>query len=91
MAQEKEVVLSEIKIKIKEMKYLDSLTSPDTDRKEWFKNLLKSSIVEPIPTDEFLTNLSFQDGNKIVKEINILNGLTAIEDFQNPSNQEEMK
>jgi len=86
---EKTIDLNGVKIKLKEMRYLDSLGTPDTDRKEWFKNLLKASIVEPTPTDEFLNNLSFKDGNIIVKEINILNGLTS--DFQNPSGQEQKK
>ena len=83
---DKTIEVNGIKMKIKEMKYIDSLGNPEASRKEWFKNLLKASIADPTPTDEFIDNLSFKDGNTIVKEINILNGLT--QDFQTPSKQE---
>ena len=86
---EKIIDINGKQIKIKEMNYLDSISAPDIDRKEWFKNLLKISIVEPEPTDEFLKNLSFKEGNIIIKEINKLNGLT--EDFQTPSLEELKK
>jgi len=85
---EKEINLSNCKVKIRELRYLDGIENQASDKKEWFKTLLKNSIVEPTPTDEFLNNLTFKDGNLLIKEINVLNGLTPEPDFQNPSNQD---
>lgn len=78
-------------VTIKEMRYIDSLAQNNDDRKEWFRSLLKNSISDPAPSDEYINSLSFRDGNLLVKEINILNGLTVDPDFPKPSVTESVK
>jgi len=86
---EKEIDVNGIVVKIKEMSYLDSLSNSNEDRKEWIKKMLKISIVSPEPTDEFISKLTFKEGNMILKEINSINGLTP--DFPIPSSQGKAK
>jgi len=89
---EKEIEIEDKKFKIKELPYLEIISSEEGNRKEWFKNMLKKSIVEPEPTDEMIEVLTFKEGNGLMKEINKLNGISSeIEDFQKPSNIEEKK
>lgn len=88
----KEIKIGDKKFKIKEMAYLDTVSQGDaeTDKREWFKNMLKNSIIEPEPTEEMLNGLTFKEGNGILKEINALNGIGVSVDFtQTP--QEEKK
>jgi len=89
---EKEIEIEDKKFKIKELPYLEIISTEEGNRKEWFKNMLKKSIVEPEPTDEMIEQLTFKEGNGLMKEINKLNGITSeIEDFPKPSNTDEKK
>ena len=86
----KEITIGEKKFKIKELLYLDTIgVETSIDKKEWFKNMMVKSIIEPEPTDELINSLSFKEGNAIMKEINELNGIG--EDFQTPTSTEEKK
>ncbi len=78
MAQEKEIEITNRKVKIKEILFIDMMDVDNADKKEATKTTLKlgSDL-----TEEEIGKLSVADGIKVTKAINEVNGFTTL-DFQ---------
>mgnify|MGYP001591221275 CR=1 FL=1 len=67
-----EVEIEGIKYKLKELSMLDNLEIAKT--KGDVKELIRKCLVSPEPTDAFLSETSAKLGEKILAEVNKLNG-----------------
>ena len=75
--KEKEIVINEKTYKVRELKYVDTVSLQDMEKAEMARHMLKHSINL---TDEEIDELSFKEGLELQKVINEINGL----DFQEP-------
>lgn len=81
MLKTKEIEIEEYKFKIQELDTKTALSLSSIENKEQVAiKLINKALIEPKPTDEFLSNLPAKIGIRLMMEINQLCGLDV--DFQ---------
>lgn len=84
----KEIDINGKKFKIKELTFEQGLEAGELRSKglkEVSRYMIKCSIVEPILSEEDISNLSLKEGNELMKKINELNGFNSETTFQTPN------